>query len=79
MKVFFIWVSILVHISVILPRTNQEKTMEVKEHASIQDVLTKLSINADTCLTIIENTPVPIDTILQKGQRITLVEVTSGG
>ena len=79
MKVFFIWVSILVQISVILPRTNHEKTIDVKDNSSIQDVLKKLSLKADTCLTVIDNSPVPIDTILQKGQKITLVEVTSGG
>jgi sulfur carrier protein ThiS len=79
MKDFFIWVSILVQISVILPRTNHEKIIDIDDNTSIQDVLKKLSIKADTCLTLIDTSPVPLDTILQKDQKVTLIEVTSGG
>jgi len=68
-----------VKISVILSRTNQKKTIDIEEHTSIQDVLKKLLIKSDTCLTLLNNKPVPIDTELEKDQIITLIEVTSGG
>ncbi len=66
-------------ISVILSRTNQKKTIDIDEHTSIQEVLKKLLIKSDTCLTLLNNKPVPIDTELEKDQTITLIEVTSGG
>ena len=66
-------------VSVIIARTNQKKTVEIDEYTSIQDILRKLLIKSDTCLTLLNNKPVPIDTKLQKGQTITLLEVTSGG
>lgn len=66
-------------ISVILSRTNQKKTIDIEEHTSIQEVLKKLLIKSDTCLTLLNNKPVPIDTELEKDQIITLIEVTSGG
>jgi sulfur carrier protein ThiS len=68
-----------VKISVILSRTNQKKTIDIEEHTSIQEVLKKLLIKSDTCLTLLNNKPVPIDTELEKDQTITLIEVTSGG
>jgi len=68
-----------VKISVILSRTNQKKTIDIDEHTSIQEVLKKLLIKSDTCLTLLNNKPVPIDTELEKDQTITLIEVTSGG
>ena len=57
----------------------KQKKVEVVDNSSIQDILRKLSINLDTCLTLIENKPAPIDSILKDGQTVKLIEVISGG
>jgi sulfur carrier protein ThiS len=79
MKGFFIWVSIPLNIEVQLPRSTKKKTIQIHEKASIIEILNKLHIKPDTCLVLINNNPVPDDTIVRDGEKITIIEVTSGG
>ena len=79
MKGFFIWVSIPLNIEVKLPRSNKKEQIKIEEDASILKILEKFNIKPDTCLTLINNKPIPVDTIIQDGQTLILVEVTSGG
>jgi len=79
MKVFFIWVSIPVYIEVKLPRSNEIKKVQIKGPCSIADLMEKMKVNPDTCLTLINKKPVPIDTFVENKQEIELIEVTSGG
>jgi len=79
MKGFFIWVSIPLHIEVQLPRSNKKERIQIEEHTSILKILEKFNIKPDTCLTLINNKPIPVDTIMQDEQTLTLIEVTSGG
>jgi len=79
MKHFFIWVSIPVHITVTFARTNQSKTVSLHKDSTIQQLLAQLNIKPDTCLTLINNKPIPLDDNLYDGQNVTILEVTSGG
>ena len=79
MKGFFIWVSIPLHIEVQLPRSNKKERIQIEEHTSILKILEKFNIKPDTCLTLINNKPIPVDTIMQDEQTLILIEVTSGG
>jgi len=79
MKGFFIWVSIPLNIEVQLPRSNKKERIKIEEHTSILKILEKFNIKPDTCLTLINNKPIPVDTIIQDGQTLILIEVTSGG
>ena len=79
MKVFFIWVSIPLNIEVQLPRSTKKKQIQIHKDASIIEILKKLHIKPDTCLVLIENNPIPVDTKVRDGEIITLIEVTSGG
>jgi len=79
MKGFFILISIPLHIEVQLPRSNKKERIQLNEDTSIIKILKKFNIKPDTCLTLINNKPVPMDTIMQDDQTLTLVEVTSGG
>jgi len=79
MKGFFIWVSIPLNIEVQLPRSNKKERIKIEKHTSILKILQKFNIKTDTCLTLINNKPIPVDTIIQDGQTLILIEVTSGG
>ena len=79
MKDFFIWVQIPVDVTVILPRTKKEKIIKINDKTTLYNILEKLSIKPDTCLTLVDNKPIPIDTIVKNNQTIQLIEVTSGG
>ncbi len=67
------------HIEVQLPRSNKKERIQIEEHTSILKILEKFNIKPDTCLTLINNKPIPVDTIMQDEQTLTLIEVTSGG
>ena len=67
------------HIEVKLPRSNEKKKIQLKGPCSIGEILEKININPDTCLTLINKNPVPIDILVEDKQVIELIEVTSGG
>ena len=67
------------HIEVQLPRSNKKERIQIEEHTSILKILEKFNIKPDTCLTLINNKPIPVDTIIQDEQTLILIEVTSGG
>jgi sulfur carrier protein ThiS len=79
MKHFFIWVSIPLQVTVTFARTNQSKTVSLQKDATIQHLLEHLRLKPDTCLTLINNKPIPLDDNLDDGQNVTILEVTSGG
>ena len=79
MKHFFIWVSIPLDITVTFARTNQSQQVSLQKDATIQRLLAQLGIKPDTCLTLINNQPTPLDSELHHNQHVTIIEVTSGG
>jgi len=79
MKHFFICVSIPVMITVTFARSNQSRQVSLKEDATIQELLSHLCLRPDTCLALVDDQPTPIDSELNDGQHVTIIEVTSGG
>jgi len=68
-----------VYIKVRLPRSNEIKKIHFSSPLSIAGILEQMDINPDTCITLMNKNPVPIDTIVEDEQEIEFIEVTSGG
>ncbi len=66
-------------ITVKLLRTNDIKTVNIKNHATVIDLLRKLDIKPDTVIVTTKNQPIPIDEKLNENQEITIIQVSSGG
>ena len=66
-------------ITVKLLRTNDIETVNIKNHATVIDLLRKLDIKPDTVIATTENQPIPIDEKLYENQEITIIQVSSGG
>ena len=66
-------------ITVKLLRTNDIKIVNIKNHATVIDLLRKLDIKPDTVIVTTENQPIPIDEKLYEDQEITIIQVSSGG
>jgi len=79
MKDFFIWVSIPLNITVSFARTNQTLQVSLQKDSTIQNLLKHLSIKPDTCITLVNNKPTPLDETIIDGQKVMILEVTSGG
>jgi len=78
-KPFFISLSIQVKIKVKLPRNKQLKKITVKEGSTVEDLLKKINIKPDTIIVMSKNQPIPADDILNEGQKLTILQVASGG
>ena len=67
------------NITVKLTRTNKEKQIKIKDESKIEDVLNKLGLKPDTVIILHKNQPLPIDEELIDGQKLTILQVSSGG
>ena len=66
-------------ITVKLLRTNDIKIVDIKNHATVIDLLRKIDIKPDTVIVTTDDQPVPIDEKLEDKQEITIIQVSSGG
>ncbi len=66
-------------IKVKISRTNKEKEIQLEKGSTILDLLNKLNIKPDTVIVMSKKTPVPIDENLKDKQKITVIQVFSGG
>jgi sulfur carrier protein len=55
-----------------------EKTIEVEEGSAYSDILSKLGINPETVVVMVDGRPVPIDDIVDSS-RIDILKIVSGG
>ena len=62
-----------------LEREDEVVTVELSEHATIEDLLKKLGLYADMYVPVINNKVVPIDLKLAPNAHIRLIKVISGG
>ena len=76
---FFIWVSIQVNITVTLIRSNETKNVNLENESKIHDLLKKIHLKPDTVIVMEKNNPIPIDDNLRNGQKLTIIQVSSGG
>ena len=66
-------------IKVNIARSNETKTVTVDKDYKISDLLKDLEVKPDSTIIMINKKPVPIDSLLEDGQELTLIEVSSGG
>ena len=55
------------------------RKLNIREGATIQDVMDQLGLYSDAYITIIDSKPVPITLPLKGGERLRLIKVASGG
>ena len=78
-KPFFIWVSIQLEITVKLSRTKEIKKINLQKEPIVLDMLKKINLKPDTVVVLSENKPISIDEELKDGQKLTILQVSSGG
>ena len=78
-KPFFIWVSIQLEITIKLSRTKAIKKINLQKESIVVDVLEKINLKPDTVIVLNENKPISIDEELKNGQKLTILQVSSGG
>jgi len=67
------------NITVNLTRTNEVKEVEINKGSTILDLLKKIDIKPDTVIVLEKNKPLPIDDDLTDNQKLTIIQVSSGG
>ena len=78
-KAFFIRVSIQLDIIVKLSRSNTEKQITIEEKSTVSEVLKKVDLKPDTVIVMSDDKPIPITEKLIDGQKLTILQVSSGG
>jgi sulfur carrier protein ThiS len=71
-------IHMLIHVDIRGSR-RIEKSVEIPEGETVIHLLRSISIRPDGVVCFIDNTPVPVDSILKNGQELTVVEAASGG
>ncbi len=66
-------------ISVTILPDNLLKEVEIKSGSKIFDLIKKIHLKPDTLIVLKDNKPIPIDDILSEGQKLTILQVASGG
>ncbi len=66
-------------ITVEISRTKETKTIELNNGSLVQDVLKKINMKPDTLIVMNNKNPIPIDTKLNGGEELTIIQVSSGG
>ena len=66
-------------VTVEISRTKETKTIELNNGSLVQDVLKKINMKPDTLIVMNKKTPIPIDTELNGGEELTVIQVSSGG
>ena len=66
-------------IKVNILRKKETKQLNLGNGATVDDVLNKLSFKPDTIIVMSNNLPIPIDNVLEDGQELTIIQVSSGG
>ncbi len=66
-------------IKVKFQRNNKTKEIQLEKGSTVENLLEKLNFKPDTLIIISKNVPIPIDSILNQNQEITIVQVSSGG
>ena len=62
----------------IVPR-NVKQEVEVKDGSTAADLLRIMKLRPDGFIVLRNNTPIPIDEVVNEGQELTLLQVASGG
>ncbi|PNX47617.1 MAG: hypothetical protein BV457_05340 [Thermoplasmata archaeon M9B1D] len=66
-------------ITVKLSRTKEIKKINLQKEPIVLDMLKKINLKPDTVVVLSENKPISIDEELKDGQKLTILQVSSGG
>ena len=55
------------------------KEVSLKIGSTVGELLKKIKLKPDTLIVISNNTPVPVDDVLNNDQELTIIQVASGG
>lgn len=62
-----------------VPRPNTTQPVEVREGATVAEVLRRIQVPVDAVVVIRGETPIPADAPVSEGDRLRVVNVFSGG
>ena len=66
-------------ITVKLSRTKEIKKINLQKEPIVLDMLKKINMKPDTVIVLSENKPISVDEELKDGQKLTILQVSSGG
>lgn len=66
-------------ITVKLSRTKEIKKINLQKEPIVLDMLKKINLKPDTVVVLSENKPISVDEELKDGQKLTILQVSSGG
>ena len=66
-------------ITVKLSRTKEIKKINLQKEPIVLDILKKINLKPDTVIVLSENKPISVDEELKDGQKLTILQVSSGG
>ncbi|HDM67293.1 MAG TPA: hypothetical protein ENG62_02775 [Thermoplasmatales archaeon] len=66
-------------VAVRILRTNEVKTINLRNDATIIDLLDKLGFKPDTVIVTNGETPIPVDDQVKDNKELTIIQVSSGG
>ena len=64
-------------VTMVPSKTNKE--IKIPKGSTVTDLLEKMQLKPDTVIVLRENTPIPIDDILNNDQQLQVIQVASGG
>ncbi len=79
MKLFFIWVSIPLEVTVEFPQKNKIEKISVDKNDTIESMVKKLGYHVDAVVVLCNQTPIPETTEITNNMKVSLLEVTSKG
>jgi sulfur carrier protein ThiS len=63
----------------ILPTWKETKSVEVEKGTTVEGLIRELHLYPDAWIAVRDQTPIPLDEVLEDGDEIKLVAVVSGG
>jgi len=68
-----------VYVTVELVRSKEIKKIELEKGSIVEDLLKKMNLKPDTLIIMNGDNPIPINDQLRDKQKLTIIQVASGG
>jgi sulfur carrier protein ThiS len=62
-----------------VPRPNIEETVDVRDGATVEELLRSMRLPPDAVIVLREDRPLPVDAAVAEGDRLRVLNVFSGG
>ena len=66
-------------ITINISRSNNKQDINLENGSTVLDLLKKINLKPDTVIIMDKEKPVPVDEIIEDGQKLTIIQVSSGG